>query len=313
MRAVVTGVAGFIGSHLAERLIKEGYDVVGVDSFTPYYSFSIKKSNLANLNRSPRFRLIKSHLLKIDLDTLLSDVDLIFHLAAQAGVRASWGHHFKDYSRFNIEATQELLEAAKDKGLTKFVCASSSSVYGEVKELPVTEGHPLNPVSPYGVTKLAAEHLCGMYAKDFGVPVVSLRFFTVFGPRQRPDMAIHKFIAAALKGQPVEVFGDGTQTRDFTFVLDVVEACSLAATKNAENVPYNIGGGSRITVNDLVRLLEKVLDTSIKTQFVERQRGDVMHTHASCEKAKADFGYSPKYTLEEGLFEEAAWFRKHIC
>jgi len=310
MRAVVTGVAGFIGSHLAERLVKEGYDVVGVDSFTPYYDLSVKKSNVAELGRSPRFRLIGNDLLKIDLDTLLSDVDLVFHLAAQAGVRASWGHHFRDYSRFNIEATQELLEASRDKGLAKFVYASSSSVYGEVKELPVTEEHPLNPISPYGVTKLAAEHLCGIYAKDFGVPVVSLRFFTVFGPRQRPDMAIHKFIAAALRGQPLEVFGDGTQTRDFTFVHDVVEACMLAATRNSGNIPYNIGGGSRITVNDLIQLLEKVLDTSIETQFIEKQRGDVMHTHSNCEKARTDFGYSPKYTLEEGLFEEAAWYRR---
>ncbi len=312
MRAVVTGVAGFIGSHLAERLINDGHDVVGVDSFTPYYSASIKESNLAILNASSRFRLIKSDLLAIDLDTLLSDVDLVFHLAAQAGVRASWGHHFKDYTRFNVEATQELLEAAKDKGLSRFVCASSSSVYGEVEQLPVTEEHPLKPISPYGVTKLAAEHLCGIYAKNFGVPVVSLRFFTVYGPRQRPDMAIHKFIAAALKGQPVEVFGDGSQTRDFTFVLDVVEACMLAATGDAKMIPYNIGGGSRITVNDLVHLLEKILDTSIEVTNVGKQRGDVMHTHSDCSMAKSDFGYSPKHTLEEGLFEEAAWFRKEF-
>ncbi len=312
MRAVVTGVAGFIGSHLAERLINQGHDVVGVDSFTPYYSASIKESNLANLNASSRFRLIKSDLLAIDLDTLLSDVDLVFHLAAQAGVRASWGHYFRDYTRFNIEATQELLEAAKDKGLSRFVFASSSSVYGEVEQLPVTEEHPLKPISPYGVTKLAAEHLCGIYAKNFGVPVVSLRFFTVYGPRQRPDMAIHKFIAAALKGQPVEVFGDGSQTRDFTFVLDVVEACMLAATNEAKMIPYNIGGGSRITVNDLVHLLEKILDMPVQIAYLDRQRGDVTHTHSNCERAKSDFGYSPKYTLEEGLFEEAAWLRKEF-
>ncbi|MBN1593170.1 MAG: GDP-mannose 4,6-dehydratase [Candidatus Coatesbacteria bacterium] len=312
MRAVVTGVAGFIGSHLAERLIKDGHDVVGVDSFTPYYSVSIKESNIEELNRSPRFRLIRSSLLGIDLDSLLSDVDLVFHLAAQAGVRASWGNHFRDYTRFNVEATQELLEAAKGKGLSRFVCASSSSVYGEVTQLPVTEEHPLKPVSPYGVTKLAAEHLCGIYAKSFGVPVVSLRFFTVYGPRQRPDMAIHKFIAAALKGQPVEVYGDGMQTRDFTFVKDVVDGCMLAATNNPKSIPYNIGGGSRITVNDLLHLLERILDMSIKVTYIDKQRGDVTHTHSDCGLAKSDFGYSPKHTLEEGLFEEAAWLRE-LC
>ena len=310
MRAVVTGVAGFIGSHLAERLVNEGHDVVGVDAFTPYYSTSIKESNLADLKRSSQFRLVRSDLLAIDLDTLLSDVDLVFHLAAQAGVRASWGHHFKDYTRFNVEATQELLEAAKGKGLSRFVFASSSSVYGDVEQLPVTEDHPLKPISPYGVTKLAAEHLCGIYGRSFGVPVVSLRFFTVYGPRQRPDMAIHKFIAAALKGQPIEVFGDGSQTRDFTFVLDVVEACMLAATSEYDVIPYNIGGGSRIDVNSLVHLLEKILDTSLSIEYLDKQRGDVAHTHSDCARAIKDFGYSPKYTLEEGLFEEVAWFRK---
>lgn len=312
MKAVVTGAAGFIGSHLAEHLIEEGCEVVGVDSFCPYYSVEQKRSNVAALEENPSFRLIKSNLLSIDLDTLLSDVDLVFHLAAQAGVRASWGHHFRDYTRFNIEATQELLEAAKDKGISRFVCASSSSVYGDVKELPVKETHPLNPISPYGVTKLACEHLCAIYAKSFNVPVVSLRFFTVYGPRQRPDMAIHKFMKAALAHEPIEIFGDGAQSRDFTYVHDAVQACMLAAKKKTGIGPYNIGGGSRITVNDLVRLIQRVLDTSTDVRYVDKQRGDVMHTHSDCSKAKADFGFDPKHSLEEGLFEQAAWFRSKL-
>jgi len=312
MKAVVTGVAGFIGSHLAERLIKEGMEVVGVDAFLPYYSPKQKEANIASLKDQPRFRLIKANLLSIDLETLLSDVDLVFHMAAQPGVRASWGHNFKEYARNNLEATQELLEAARGKGLTKFIHASSSSVYGEVQKLPISETDPLRPVSPYGVTKLAAEKLCQVYAANFSVPVTMLRFFTVFGPRQRPDMAIHRFIVAAIKEEPIEIFGDGSQTRDFTYVADVVEACLLAAQADSGIGPYNIGGGSRVAIKDLVALIEKVLDTQVKIEFLKRQPGDVSHTHSDTQRAREQLGFKPQFDLEEGLFEEAAWLRSQL-
>ncbi|MCD6326643.1 GDP-mannose 4,6-dehydratase [bacterium] len=309
MRILVTGVSGFIGSHLASRLLEEGHEVIGMDSFTSYYSIDQKKANLAELTGESNFRFLRADLLTVDLDTLLSDIDVVFHLAAQAGVRASWGHHFKEYTRNNIDATQELLEAARNTGLTKFIHASSSSVYGEVKTLPVKETHPLVPVSPYGVTKLAAEHLCSIYAKSFGVPIVMLRFFTVYGPRQRPDMAFHKFIKAGLDGLPIEVYGDGTQTRDFTYVKDIVEACVLSMNAKAGLGPYNIGGGARVRLSDVVEIIQKLLDVELEIKNVGKQRGDVLHTHSDCSSARANLGYSPKFSLEEGLFEEIAWLR----
>ena len=243
MKALVTGCAGFIGSHLTERLLREGYEVIGIDCFTDYYPREIKEANLSNVlknlslkkkalpkkyHKNAKFELSEEDILGMEK---FPEVDYVLHLAAQAGVRASWGKSFETYTRNNVQATQKLLEFYKDIKIKKFVYASSSSVYGDV-ELPMKENSLLKPVSPYGVTKLAAENLCYLYWKNYNVPTVSLRYFTVYGPRQRPDMAVHKFVKAIFNGNEITVFGDGTQTRDFTFVDDAVEANILAAKNN---------------------------------------------------------------------------------
>jgi len=238
MKALVTGCAGFIGSHLTERLLREGYEVIGIDCFTDYYAREIKERNTENALNQKNFKLIEEDILEMDK---FPEVDYVFHEAAQAGVRASWGKSFKIYTRNNIETTQKLLEFYKDLNIKKFVYASSSSVYGDA-ELPMKEDSLLKPVSPYGVTKLAAENLCYLYWKNYNVPTVSVRYFTVYGPRQRPDMAIHKFVKAIFNGDEITVFGDGTQTRDFTYVDDAVEATILAAESNSIGEVYNIGG-----------------------------------------------------------------------
>jgi len=228
MKTLVTGAAGFIGSHLSESLLARGFDVMGIDSLCTNYDIRFKRENLKALEKEKGFSLIEGDLNDLDLGAILKGVDYVFHLAAQAGVRDSWSSQFDGYVDANIRATQRLCEVARDKGVRRFVYASSSSVYGETQELPMSETHPTCPVSPYGVTKLSGEALCLLYRSNFGLPVVALRFFTVFGPRQRPDMAFHRFIRAGLDEQPVAVFGNGTQTRDFTFVSDIVEACTLA-------------------------------------------------------------------------------------
>src|SRR5665647_95358 len=253
MKALVTGCAGFIGSHLTDRLLADGYEVTGIDCFTDYYPRSIKESNIHDAQKNPRFTLLEQDILEMNK---FPDVDYVFHEAAQAGVRASWGSSFSIYSRNNIEVTQRLLEYYKNKSLKKFIYASSSSVYGDAP-LPMREDMRLQPVSPYGVSKLAAEHLCYLYWKNFSLPTVSLRYFTVYGPRQRPDMAINKFVKAILNNSPITLFGDGSQTRDFTYVSDVVKANILASVAGAPGSIFNIGGGSRITVNELIQELEK--------------------------------------------------------
>jgi len=256
----VTGAAGFIGSHLAERLLAAGWEVVGVDCFTDYYPRAAKEANLEGLRGQPGFRLVEMDLNSAALGALLQGIDTVFHQAGQPGVRASWGRSFEPYLRSNILATQALLEAALHlkRPLRRFVFASSSSVYGDAPQLPVREDTLPQPISPYGVTKLAAEHLCSLYTR-LGVPAVSLRYFTVYGPRQRPDMAFHRFIRAVLEGREIEIHGDGEQTRDFTYVMDIVDANLSAAAAPAERVVgrvYNLGGGSRVTVNEVIAIVE---------------------------------------------------------
>ena len=242
MKALVTGAAGFIGSTLAERLVADGVDVVGVDSFTDYYPRPMKERNLAGLLAGRGFRFVESRIQDVDLAALLADRTHVFHLAAQAGVRKSWGRDFAIYTENNIEATQVLLEAAtKAPGLERFVYASSSSVYGDNTPMPFREDAMTQPVSPYGVSKLAAEQLCYLYYANFRVPTVSLRYFTVYGPRQRPDMGFHRFLRATILGEPITVYGDGEQTRDFTFVRDIVAANIAAAVKGVPGRVYNIG------------------------------------------------------------------------
>ncbi|MGH9388132.1 MAG: NAD-dependent epimerase/dehydratase family protein, partial [Vicinamibacteria bacterium] len=233
-RCLVTGAAGFIGSHLCDRLIAEGHEVVGIDSFTDYYERASKERNLSGLRRVAKFTLVEKDILDADLGKILRGVDLVFHKAAQPGVRASWGEQFQAYVRDNIEATQRLLEACRGMELRRLVCASSSSIYGDSEDLPLSEKSAPRPISPYGATKLASEALAWLYYRNSRVPVVSLRYFTVYGPRQRPDMAFSRFIRAHLSREAVTVHGDGTQSRDFTFIDDAIDANLLAAEKGKE-------------------------------------------------------------------------------
>jgi nucleoside-diphosphate-sugar epimerase len=311
MRCFVTGVAGFIGSHLAERLIELGHEVVGLDRFTDYYPRATKEANLAKLRVSSAFRIIEEDLATTSLEPLLDGAEVVFHQAAQPGVRASWGQTFDAYTRDNILATQRLLEAVKGRAsIRRFVYASSSSVYGDTADLPMREASLPKPYSPYGVTKLAAEHLCELYRNNFGVPTVSLRYFTVYGPRQRPDMGFHKFIRATLRGDAVPVFGDGEQTRDFTFVADAVDA-NIASMEGNPGV-YNIGGGSRVTLKQVFATIGEVIGYEPILNHIETQAGDVRHTWADTSAAREGLGFSPKIGLREGLAAQVAWHKEQI-
>ena len=308
MKALVTGCAGFIGSTLAERLLADGADVVGIDCFTDYYPRPVKERNLSVALKHPRYRFIESRIQDADLPALLSDRTHVFHLAAQAGVRKSWGRDFEIYTVNNIDATQVLLEAATGlPTLERLVYSSSSSVYGDRVAMPMREDALPEPVSPYGVSKLAAEQLCYLYFANFGVPTVSLRYFTVYGPRQRPDMAFHKFLRATMLGEPIGVYGDGDQTRDFTFISDAVNANVLAATRGVAGRVYNIGGGSRVSVNDVLTMIERVTGRRPTVNVDPAQKGDMRHTSADTSRAQADMGYAPTVGLAEGLAAEYQW------
>ena len=309
MNILVTGAAGFVASHLCEKLISQGHHVTGIDSFLDYYPRWIKERNLQELKNSKQFRFLEQNLLEADWDNLLKETDILYHLAAQAGVRASWSKNFLIYTKNNIEATQFMLEKARGKKLKKFVYASTSSVYGDTPEIPMKEDSVVRPVSPYGVTKLAAEHLCYLYWKNFGIPCVSLRFFTVYGPRQRPDMGFYKFILAALEKRPILIFEDGNQTRDFTYIDDIVNGTVLAGEKGIDGESYNIGGGTRIALNEALQLLEEIMGTPIERKFAEKQKGDMRHTFASTERIRKDVGYSPQVSLREGLTREYEWLK----
>jgi nucleoside-diphosphate-sugar epimerase len=312
MKTLVTGAAGFIGSHLSESLLAKGFDVIGVDSLCTNYDIRFKRENLAAFEKKSGFSLVESDLNDLDLGAILEGVDYVFHLAAQAGVRDSWRSQFDSYVDANIRATQRLCEAARDKSVRRFVYASSSSVYGETQELPMSETHPTCPVSPYGVTKLSGEALCLLYRSNFGLPVVALRFFTVFGPRQRPDMAFHRFIRAGLHEQPVAVFGNGLQTRDFTFVSDIVEACTLAMDYDGEESVFNVGGGTRIALNTALDIISGILPAGLDVRYEDRAKGDVSHTYADISLARGELGYAPKTTVEEGLALEAEWLQSTL-
>ena len=307
MNALVTGVAGFIGSTLAERLIKDGADVVGIDCFTDYYPRAIKERNLSGLVGQQRFRFVESSIQATDLHGLLADRTNVFHLAAQAGVRKSWGRDFSVYTVNNIEATQVLLEACTKHQLERFMYASSSSVYGDNVALPMREDALPQPVSPYGVSKLAAEQLCYLYHVNYGLPTVSLRYFTVYGPRQRPDMGFHRFLRATLRGEPISLYGDGEQTRDFTFVADAVSATIAAGTRGVPGRVYNIGGGSRVSINAVLEMIGRVAGRRPLVTADPVQKGDMRHTYADTSLARTDLGFSPTVTLEEGLTAEYKW------
>jgi UDP-glucose 4-epimerase len=308
MKALVTGCAGFIGSHLVDKLLEQGYEVIGVDCFTDYYHREIKEKNIENALKNNNFKLIEEDIMNMDN---FPEVDYVFHLAAQAGVRASWGKSFEIYTRNNIEATQKLLEFYKNKKIRKFVFASSSSIYGDA-ELPMRENSLLKPVSPYGVTKLAAEKLCYLYWKNYGVPTVSLRYFTVYGPRQRPDMAIHKFVKAILNEEEITVYGDGTQTRDFTFIDDVVEVNILAAINETTGEVFNVGGGSRISVNELIKKIEETTGKKVRVKYIEKQKGDVRDTLADTSKISNELNWKPEVKIEEGFKRFVEWYKTRV-
>jgi UDP-glucose 4-epimerase len=307
MNVLVTGAAGFIGSHLCGRLLDRGARVTGLDCFTDYYPRPIKEANLATLTGRPGFSFVETTIQGADLAELLDGVTHVFHLAAQAGVRKSWGRDFQVYTVNNIEATQVLLEACVGRPLERLVYASSSSVYGDRASIPMREDALPQPVSPYGVTTLAAEQLCHLYAVNYGVPATSMRYFTVYGPRQRPDMGFHRFLRAVLQGKPIPVFGDGEQTRDFTYVDDAVSATIAAAERGVAGRAYNIGGGSRVTVNQIVEMIGQVTGRDVRVERAPDQKGDMRDTYADTSLARADLGFSPSVSLLDGLAAEARW------
>jgi UDP-glucose 4-epimerase len=307
MKALVTGAAGFIGSHLTAALLDRGAEVTGLDSFTDYYPRFIKEMNLGVNAGRPGFRFIGGSLQNADLPALLADKTHVFHLAAQAGVRKSWGSDFRIYTDNNVDATQRLLEACVGLPLHRVVYASSSSVYGDNVSIPMREDALPQPVSPYGVTKLAAEQLCYLYHANHGVPTTSVRYFTVYGPRQRPDMAFHKFIRAALRGDAITLYGDGEQTRDFTFVTDAVAATVAAGDRGARGRAYNVGGGSRVSVNQLFEIIGRIHGRPLNIQREAAQKGDMRDTFADSTRARADLGFAPRVSLEQGLEAEYRW------
>ncbi|HEX8028024.1 MAG TPA: NAD-dependent epimerase/dehydratase family protein [Vicinamibacterales bacterium] len=305
MKALVTGGAGFIGSHLSERLLDQGARVRAIDAFTDFYPRPLKERNLEGLRGRDGYEFVEGDLRDVDLASVLDGVTHVFHLAAQAGVRRSWGSEFRVYTGLNIDSTQALLEACSKKPIERLVYASSSSVYGDDVEIPMRETALPQPVSPYGVTKLSAEQLCHLYFVNFKVPTVSLRYFTVYGPRQRPDMGFNRFFSAILDGKPLIQYGDGLQTRDFTFVADAARATADAAVRGVPGRVYNIGGGSRVSLREVFDLLSKVSGRKVTIDVQEPQKGDMRDTYADTTRAKADLGFAPSVTLEEGL--RAMW------
>lgn len=307
-KVLVTGAAGFIGSHLCEALLAKGIEVVGVDCFTDYYPRAIKERNLSSFKDDPKFKFINGDLLKIDINYLLDGVDTVFHLAAQPGVRYSW-ENFQVYLENNIHATQKLLEACKEKK-PQFVFASSSSVYGNAP-LPITENVSTMPISPYGLTKVSGENLCKLYAYEFKIPTIVLRYFTAYGPRQRPDMAIYKFFNSIIEGKEVEIYGNGSQTRDMTYVSDIVNATLLAGEFETEYLVFNIASGTRTPINDVIKIIEKLTGKKAKINYKPPAKGDMKDTWAEIGKSKAYLNYEPKVSLEEGLGKYLEWYFKN--
>ena len=310
MHALVTGCAGFIGSHLTESLLEDGLEVVGVDCFNDNYERPEKLRNLEHARDWDTFDFVPLDLSRGRLHDLVADSDVVFHLAAEPGARPSWGARFEAYLRNNVLATQHLLEATRAEPGKRFVYASSSSVYGQAERLPTTEGTTPRPFSPYGTTKLAAEHLCSLYHGNYGVETVSLRYFSVFGPRQRPDMAFAIFCRAAVEGKAITVFGDGAQTRDFTHVEDILRATRAAAlAPRAAGRVYNVGGGSRTSLAEAIRLIGELSGSALSVNHLPAQAGDVLATGADVSRARAELGYEPRMDVASGLAAQLDWTR----
>jgi UDP-glucose 4-epimerase len=308
-RVVVTGAAGFIGSHLCERLLALGHTVIGIDSFAHYYDRALKELNLEASRAHPDFTFEELDLVESDLRHVLRGVKVVYHLAGRPGVRPSWGEEFDSYVRDNVVATQRLLESLKAAPVERLVFAGSSSIYGDAEMFPTKESALPRPVSPYGVTKLAAEHLTLLYTKNFGLPVVSVRYFTVYGPRQRPDMAFARFMQALVDGEPIQVFGDGEQTREFTYVTDAVEGTVKAATADVVGQVFNLGGGSRVTINRVLATLEEISGIKPTRKSLPEAAGDPRHTGASINLARERLGWEPRVSLREGLTKQWQWFQ----
>jgi nucleoside-diphosphate-sugar epimerase len=315
-RLFITGAAGFIGSHLAERCLEQGHSVLGVDSLTSYYEPELKRANVKHLSSHMSWTFLEGDLVDLDLASLLDGIDVVFHLAAQPGVRASWGQTFGAYVDSNVTALQRLLEASRSAALERFVFASSSSVYGDAERLPTNEETPLQPISPYGATKALGEHLCRLYHRSHALPTVLLRYFTVYGPRQRPDMAFNKLISAALEHEEIIIYGDGGQTRDFTFVGDAVDGTIAAATNGHSGVVYNLGGGARTSMNEVLEMIADLTAEELNVRRVAAQAGDARDTAADTSRARAQLGFAPSRSLYEGLSEQVAWHqgkRRHLA
>ena len=307
MRALVTGCAGFIGSHLVESLLADGWSVVGVDSFLDNYEASEKRLNLQAASEWEEFELHEADLADAALHRFVDGCDVIFHLAAEPGVRDSWGQRFESYVRNNVLATQRLLEAAKQEPAARFVYGSSSSIYGQAELLPTPESTLPRPFSPYGVTKLAAEHLCQLYYGNYGIPAVILRFFSVYGPRQRPDMAAERIATALARGGRFEVYGNGEQSRDVTYVDDAVTATIAVMEAGRTGSLYNVGGGSETSLREMIELCQKISGRELDVHYGAAATGDVRRTAADCSAIRADVGWLPQTSLEDGLTSQLAW------
>ena len=307
-QVLVTGAAGFIGSHLCESLLRQGHAVRGLDSFTTFYDPERKRANAEAILRDPGFELVSDDLNTAPLDEVLDGVDVVAHLAGEPGVSNSWGPNFDRYVDRNVLATQRLLEAASKHGVSRLVYASSSSVYGTGADTLRATGEP-RPASPYGVTKLAAETLVGAYA-GAGLPTVSLRYFSVYGPRQRPDMAAHRFIECLLDGRPLTVYGDGTQVRDFTFVDDIVEATSQALFADVPTgAVLDVASTQPTSVNTLVGHLETLVGIESTRDTNDERPGDVPRTEGEITSARDQLGWKPTVDLRTGLKRQLDWHR----
>lgn len=309
-KCLVTGAAGFIGSHLCERLVETGNEVIGVDCLTDYYKPAIKRQNIESFRDSDQFEFLEKNILDLDLPSLLPEIDAVFHQSAQAGVRASWGSEFDEYIDQNIRSTQFLLEGVKNEAPElPVVMASSSSVYGIPDKLPMKEEMKPQPYSPYGVTKLAAENLAMLYHANFDLKTVALRYFTVYGPRQRPDMAFTRFLGWISQNLTLTIFGDGTQSRDFTYVGDVAEANLAVIRDEAYGNVYNVGGGQRATLNEVIETMEDVVGETVEKEYEDVQEGDVPHTDADTSAIRSDTSWEPSVSLREGLSRQWEWLR----